>query len=157
MALTLTKIDYENLRARQKENYNFLKISALLADFGFMTMRLNDDWQGADFIAQHIDGGTFLKVQLKSRLWFKEHYRGKGLYVAFCSDREWYLYPHDELLDRVLAETGVGETVSWTERGGYSFPGLSVAMAKLLQPYKIGDGSELLMPHACPKNPPVAQ
>jgi hypothetical protein len=35
----------------------------VLADYGFLTMRLSDDWQGADFIAQHIDG-AFLKVQL---------------------------------------------------------------------------------------------
>jgi len=67
MTLKLTKVDYSKLNARQKENYNFLKVSAVLADYGFMTMRLSDDWQGAAFTAQHIDGGTFLRVQLKSR------------------------------------------------------------------------------------------
>ena len=60
MALTLNKIKYEDLNARQQENYNFLKISAVLADYGFMTLRLSSDWQGADFIAQNNDG-TFLK------------------------------------------------------------------------------------------------
>jgi hypothetical protein len=38
------KIDYKKLTARQQENYNFQKISALLADYGFSTLRLSDDW-----------------------------------------------------------------------------------------------------------------
>jgi len=101
-------------------------------------MRMSDDWQGVDFIAQHIDG-AFLKVQLKSRLSFGEKYRGKELYIAFICNGDWYLYPHDELLDQVIATTGVGATVSWEERGGYSFPGLSHQMRKLLEPYKISE------------------
>jgi len=109
MALTMNKIKYEELNARQKENYNFLKISAVLADYGFMTLRLSSDWQSADFIAQHIDG-TFLKVQLKKRLSFEKKYLGKDLYIAFCSNQEWYLYPHDEVLVRALAETKIGVT-----------------------------------------------
>jgi len=27
------------------------KVAAALADYGYNSMRLNDDWQGADFIA----------------------------------------------------------------------------------------------------------
>jgi hypothetical protein len=59
------KIIYSELNARQKESYNFQKVSAIFADYGFSTIRLSDDWQGADFIAQHIDNQVFLKVQLK--------------------------------------------------------------------------------------------
>jgi len=141
MTIQLAKIEYARLNARQKENFNFLKVSAVLADYDFMTMRLSDDWQGADFIAQHVDGGTFLKVQLKSRLAFGEKYKGKDLYVAFFHEGDWYLYPHDELLERVLADTGVGNTVSWSERGGYSFPCLSQHMRNLLEPYRICGGT----------------
>lgn len=137
MALQLTRIRYRDLNARQKENYNFLKVSAVLADFGFMTMRLTDDWQSADLIAQHIDGETFLKIQLKGRLSFNKKYCGKHLYVAFFHNGNWYLYPHDEVLAEVLEATGVGDTVSWSKRGGYSFPGLSKQMRELLEPYKI--------------------
>ena len=53
--MRLQKITYADLNSRQRENYNFQKVSALFADYGFTTMRLSDDWQGADFIAQHID------------------------------------------------------------------------------------------------------
>jgi hypothetical protein len=141
VAIQLTKIQYEQLNARQKENFNFLKVSAVLAEYGYMTMRLSDDWGGADFIAQHI-AGTFLKVQLKSRLAFREEYKHKDLYITFYERGDWYLYPHDELLTRVLAETGIGDTVSWKERGGYSFPNLSPQMRKLLEPYKICGSTE---------------
>jgi hypothetical protein len=136
----LKPIEYSELNARQKENFNFQKVSAILADYGFVTLRLSDDWRGADFIAQHVDGVTFLRVQLKSRLAFSEKYRGKGLWVAF-NDREaetWYLYPHDELLDQVLKATDIGSTISWLERGGYSFPGVSNQLLKLLSRYRIG-------------------
>ena len=138
MSLSLSRINYRELNARQKENYNFFKLAAVLAEFGFVSMRLSDDWQGADFIAPHIHENTVLKVQLKSRLTFKAKYRGKGLLIAFPEGEEWYLYPHDELLTKVLSATDIGESVSWRERGGYSFPKLSKEMQQLLEPYKIG-------------------
>ena len=48
-------------RTKQIEQLNFQKVSAILADYGFQTIRLSNDWKGADFIAQHI-GGIFLLV-----------------------------------------------------------------------------------------------
>ncbi len=137
MALKLSLIKYDKLNARQKESYNFQKVSAVLADFGFTTLRLSDDWQSADFIAQHADGETFLKVQLKGRLSFRKIYCGKNLYVAFQNDGEWYLYPHDEVLQRFLSATGIQDTASGLEHGGYSFPNLSPQAKHLLQQYKI--------------------
>jgi hypothetical protein len=137
MGLKLIRIDYEKLKSKQKENYNFQKLSAILADYGFMTMRLSDDWQGADFIAQHIDGEKFLKVQLKSRLSFYKKYRGKDIQIAFESNSNWYLFPHDELLEKVLRETNIGNTESWIIKGGYHFPSLSKKLLLLLYPYII--------------------
>jgi hypothetical protein len=137
--LSLSRITYRDLNARQKENYNFYKLAAVLAEYGFVSLRLCDDWQGADLIAQHIDGETFLKVQLKSRLTFKAKYRGKQLFIAFPEGEEWYLYPHDELLDRIFTDTDIIEdTVSWRDRGGYSIGKLSSEMRNLLECYKIG-------------------
>jgi len=52
-------VNYKDLNARQKEDHNFQKVAARLADYGFNCLRLTDDWQGADFIACHIDGETF--------------------------------------------------------------------------------------------------
>ena len=72
-------VPYAELNSRQKENYNFHKVAARMADYGFNCLRLTDDWQGADFIACHIDGETFLKVQLKGRLVIDRKYQGKVL------------------------------------------------------------------------------
>lgn len=137
MILQLTKINYTDLNARQKENYNFQKVSAVLADYGFVTLRLTDDRQGADFIAQHIDGENFLKIQLKGRLTFSKKYVGKGLFVAFYAEENWYLYPHDELLEIILTSSKIGETVSWKDEGLYTFPKLSQQLREELAIYKI--------------------
>ena len=61
-------ICYDTLNARQKELFNFQKLAATLADYGFNCIKLTDDWQGADFLAYHFKGTTTLKVQLKSRV-----------------------------------------------------------------------------------------
>src|SRR5438128_1716322 len=114
------KVPYSRLNSRQKENFNFQKVSDVLAEYGFVTMRLSDDWQGADFIAQHTDGKLFIKVQLKSRPAFAKKYLGKDLFIAYCDGQDWYLYPHDEVLERVLKVTSIGDTESWLIRGGYS-------------------------------------
>ena len=140
MSLRLSRIKYDDLNARQQENFNFLKVSAVLADYGFITMRLSDDWQGADFIAKHINGEDFIKVQLKSRLSFKKKYKGKNLYIAFPNnDKDWYLFPHDELLNKLMKTGIIRGTKSWDKDGTYHFPKLSAEQQALLKPYKIGE------------------
>jgi hypothetical protein len=133
--MQLQKIRYKNLNARQKESFNYQKISGVLAEYGFATIRLSDDWKGADFLAQHIDGRT-LRVQLKGRMSFSKKYQGKDLWVCFRDGMDWYLYPHDGFLNRVLAETTIRKTRSW-QRGPYHFPSLSKQLQKLLLPYRI--------------------
>jgi hypothetical protein len=140
--ISLRRIRYSDLDSKQRENYNFSKLSAVLADYGFVTMRLTADWQGADFIAQHVDGNTFLKVQLKGRLHFAKKYKSEDIYIAFPWDKHWYMYPHDELLEKVLATGIVGATSSWNDKGLFHFPKLSVEMLKFLEPYNIlGDAA----------------
>lgn len=135
-------IPYSTLNARQKENYNFLKLSGILADYGFITMRVSADWEGADFIAQHNDGDLFLKVQLKSRLSFNKKYEKKDLYIAFRNGSgpaaDWYLFPHDEVLHQVLDKGDIiCNTRSWQKNGGYSCGKLSRTMLDLLEIYKL--------------------
>lgn len=139
----LEKISYDKLNARQKENFNFQKVSAVLADYGYVTIRLSDDWNGADFIALHISGGV-LRVQLKGRLTFGKKYCNKDLHVAFATEGVWYLYPHDELLEKVRAVTSIETTKAWKDDGTYHFPHLSKEILKLLDPYRIvGDVAPL--------------
>src|ERR1035438_7921708 len=103
MHIKFNPYQYEELNSRQQEAYNFQKVSAVLADYGFVTIRLSSDWRGADFIAQHIDGDTFLKVQLKGRPSFDKKYRNRELFICFPHVGDWYLYPHDAVLSQVLA------------------------------------------------------
>ena len=62
IASTLKAVIYKELKPKQKELFNFQKIAATLADYGFNCIKLADDWQGADFLAYHINGITTLKV-----------------------------------------------------------------------------------------------
>lgn len=129
------KIAYRNLNARQQENYNFHKLSAVLADYGFTSLRLSDDWQGADFIAQHIDGEHFLKVQLKGRLAFCKKYLGKNLHIAFNYAGQWYLYPHDDLFMEIASISNIEKTKSWISTGEYHFPSLPANYRTILEKY----------------------
>ena len=133
------QVAYCGLNARQKENYNFQKIAARLADFGFNCLRLTDDWQGADFIACHIDGETFLKVQLKPRLAIDKKYIGKELLIAFLEDENCYIYKHDALVYLVENSDSIGvkSSISWHERGIYNWPRIPKWAVEFLSEYKI--------------------
>lgn len=111
--MKLELVSYSKLNSRQKENYNFQKVSAVLADYGFTTIRLSDDWQGADFIAHHISGDKFLKVQLKGRLTVDTKYKNKDIWICFNRKGIWYLFPHDEFLRWALDNSNIGQTKGW--------------------------------------------
>lgn len=128
----------DDLNSRQKENFNFQKVAARLADYGFNCMRLTDDWQGADFIACHIDGDTFLKVQLKGRLAIDKKYIGKNIFIAFLHGEDCFLYPHDEFLDMIIDRGALGEKSNlWHERGIRSWPNPPAWAIELLREYRI--------------------
>ena len=130
--MKLNKIKYADLNSKAKEMYNFHKVSAKLADYGYTCMWLSNDWQGADFIAVHIDGVTDLKVQLKGRLSFAKKYIGKEIYICFIdTDGEVYLYPHDEILKQIGHRISIDTTDAW------SSPRLTNENRLLLSPYKL--------------------
>ncbi len=134
------QVTYKKLNESQQEAFNFQNVSAVLADYGFSTIRLTSDWRGADFIAQHFNGKTFLKVQLKGRCCFYKKYADYDLYICFPDGDEWFLYPHDERLSTIQSETNIGNTASWKNAGGYSFPRLSKKLRMLLAPYRLVAG-----------------
>ena len=138
MAFELRRVRYQHLNARQQENFNFQKFSGVLADYGFATMRLSDDWNGADFIALHCDGQPTLRIQVKGRFGFDKKYVGKGISIAFRDEDDYFLYLHDELFDVALAETGIAKTKSWKKKNGaYHFPKLSKQHRSMLERYRI--------------------
>lgn len=126
------KINYNDLNSKAKEMYNFQKFSSVLADYGYTTMWLNNDWEGADFICVHIDGETTLKVQLKGRFSFDKKYVGKNILIAFIENDNYYIYPHDEVLE-ILNFTATDKT--WLELGKWSCPRLTKKYKQLLEEY----------------------
>lgn len=131
------KIQYDDLNAKQKENYNLLKLGSVLSDYGFDLLRLNDDWQGADCIANHIDGSTYLKIQLKGRLTIDKKYLDKDIYIAFRSVSEWYMYPHDDFVDYLHKQNIAIDSKSWVDNGHYSWPTLSNTLKAYLSKFKL--------------------
>ena len=131
------KVEYKNLNSKQKENYNFHKLAAVLADYGYSSMWLNDDWKGADFIANHINGETFLRVQLKGRLTFNKKYCEKDIHVAFRDGNDWYFYPHDELMNKLLENSFMAGSASWDDKGGYSWPSIPKKIKDIISIYKL--------------------
>ena len=115
------KINYIKLNSRQKESYNYQKVSSRLADYGFQTTKLSDDWKGADFLAQHTDGKTLLKVQLKGRFSINKKYLNKDIYICFMYNDNLYLYPHDETVDFILNNSNVAKTGSWKNKGDFTW------------------------------------
>jgi hypothetical protein len=132
------KIPYNMLNARQKEQFNFQKIAATLADYGFNCIKLSDDWQGADFLAYHVDGTTTLRVQLKSRLDIRKKYRGKNIWMAFPYNKVWYLVEHDRLVAKVRKTTDWLKSSSWLKEHGYSSKSISPKLLKSLADNKLG-------------------
>lgn len=131
------KVKYSDLNAKQKESYNFQKVSGVLADYGYTTILLADDWQGADFIAMHISGDEFLKVQLKGRLTFDKKYIGKNLHICFPENDDWYLYPHDKAIEDLKETNNFTNSSSWKDSGAYSWKITPKAILEYLDSYKL--------------------
>ncbi|MEP2981592.1 MAG: hypothetical protein ABJO86_19035 [Lentilitoribacter sp.] len=130
-------VSYKSLNSRQKENYNFQKVAGELADFGFNCIRLSDDWNGADFIACHMDGVTFLKIQLKGRLTINNKYRGRDIHIAFLHGADCYVYPHDELQDRVFELGKVKHAEGWQKTQAWDWPSPPKWAMEVLVDYKV--------------------
>ena len=117
--MDLSKVTYENLNAKQKENFNYHKVAAALADYGYDSMRLNNDWQGADFIA--VKNDEMLKVQLKGRFTINHKYKGKIYMLPLLKMDIIKLYKHDDAYQCVREHTKLTE--SWNKEigGGHSW------------------------------------
>ena len=115
--MNLKKIIYTELNSKQKENYNFHKVASALADYGYNSMRLNDDWQGADFIA--VKGDDMLKIQLKGRFTIDKKYIGKDIFISLLEEDKVKIYNHDDALKLIPENVKISK--SWSEVGSYSW------------------------------------
>jgi hypothetical protein len=131
-------IRYNSLNARQKELFNFQKLAATLADYGFNCIKLGDDWQGADLLAYHFNGTDTLKIQLKSRITIQKKYNGKDIWIAFPYKGFWYLVKHDELVIKIEKYTDWQDSESWQKMNGYSSRSINTELLNSLVENKLG-------------------
>jgi len=132
------KIHCDSLNARQKELFNFQKIAATFADYGFNCIQLADDWQGADFLAYHLDGTTTLRVQLKSRLAIQKKYLEKNIWMAFPHKGQWYLIEHDRLVSKGGKATDWLRSKSWRMDHSYTSVSINGVLLNALAENKLG-------------------
>ncbi|MDD3607970.1 MAG: hypothetical protein PHQ20_04230 [Candidatus Moranbacteria bacterium] len=127
------KVEYSSLNSKQKEIYNFQKVSAVFADYGYTTIKLSDDWMGADFIAISPNGLKHLRIQLKTRLTFDKRYQKKDLCICFydAESGNWYMYDHDEMLKKFIKK--IKNSKAWKAKGGFHYPSLSQFAVKCLE------------------------
>ena len=118
--MQLRRVEYSDLSNKQREIYNFQKAAAVLVDYGFNCIKLDDDWESADFLAYHKDGDQMIKVQLKGKgVSINKKYLDKDLYMCFELDSTRYLIPHDELISIADECTNWLNTKSWIDKGTY--------------------------------------
>jgi len=132
------RVDYKTLNSRQKEIFNFQKIAATLADYGFNCIKLADDWLGADFLAYNVRDTKTLKVQLKSRITIQKKYVGKDISMAFPHKGIWYLIAHDTLVEKIGEHTDWLKSESWQTANGYSSVAINPDLLASLDENKLG-------------------
>ena len=83
------------------------------------------------------DDMNFIKVQIKNRMWLGKIKAGKDIHIAFPCDGRYYIYPHDEIMEKILKERNVGNTISWCEDGIYNWASPPKWAQELIAPYEV--------------------
>ena len=121
-------------RAQIREVINRNTVVSLAMEKGFNAYLPVYDG-GVDFILYREEDSLTHKVQLKGRWIIDRKYIGRDICVAFPHDGEWYLVPHDVMVQQA-EEAGFTRTSSWITGGAYSCPSLSKTLAAACAPYR---------------------
>jgi len=97
---------------------------------------------GVDFVLYRESDNRLQKVQLKSRWTIDKKYIGRDIWIAFPMKGEWYLMPHDKMIELAKVE-GTTNTKSWIAGGAYSKPRPSEATIAQCAPYKFAPIAEV--------------
>lgn len=109
-------------------------LTDLLLDLGYNVYLPVLD-EGIDLIAHHEASRDTRLIQLKSRWTIAEKYRNRNIWIAFPDGRDWFLLPHDEMIEWPEV-AGYTATESWT-RGGYSTAHLSRALRQRCRSFQL--------------------
>ena len=125
------KINPNILTGKPKEVYNYAKVISILADYGYECCLLTNDWEGADFLANHKD--HTLRIQMKSCTAFAKKYMDKDLHVIFPWDNGIWLYNHDKFLEEF---PNILESKSWEKHETFSYTKTSKPLLEKLESSK---------------------
>lgn len=126
----------DRYRSQKREVVNRNTIVTLALGQGFNVFLPVYDG-GIDFIFYHEGNNDLRHVQLKSRWAVHRKYIGRGIWIAFPISGEWYLVPHDKMVNYLEAKSS-GTSVSWTKYGSYSSGKPSKATIEAFQEYRFG-------------------
>lgn len=141
--LGIKEIEYNALTSQEKELYNFNRLMAILAKYGFEGHKIINDAKGADIVAyrapRKADGSRIitLKIQLKSRFTYNKKYDHEDLYIAFPDGDDWYLIPQESIsADKSLVPKKWRDSNSW-KLGNYHVAQLPKDVKIKLERYRI--------------------
>ena len=126
---------YNDLSGKEQESFNSARLKSVMTKWGYLeAFTINGDKWGADILFYRSADGEVLKVQLKGRPVLDKHYCGKDIHIAFEDkiSSTWYVYPHDELMERVLDTGRLTGTQSWDSRGGWSWSYIPAWLDKII-------------------------
>ena len=86
------------LSARSIEKMNCLKLTTLALGEGYVAYLPVVD-EGIDLILYREKPLELRKVQLKARWTIAKKYLCRDIWIAFPEDENWYMAPHDEMLE----------------------------------------------------------
>ena len=135
-----SEIEYENLSNKEQESFNSVHLMREMSKWGYLdSTKINGDKHGADLLFYRAQDADVKKIQLKGRATFDKKYEGKNLYVAFQDKRknEWYVYPHDVIVNQAIHTSSWALSKSWKEEGGYSWNNIPAWLEDILKPWKI--------------------
>jgi len=87
----------------------------------------------------HFIEDTFLKVQLKGRITIGKKYLKKNIYICFPNNKktEWYLVPHDKLVQELEKHNMWINSSSWIKGGNYSSISISAKIQNFVNQFKL--------------------
>ena len=115
----------------REDRFNVARV--VLAANGFNCSGL----RGIRFAATHETGST-VEVELRPRTHIKSDNMYMDLFMCFPVRGEWYLLPHDRLVEIAGETTSWLETYSWRVAGEYNSENPSGLMMHRLEEYRIG-------------------
>lgn len=140
------RVSYRQLSGKEQESYNAAKLRALMAEWGYLeSFTVNGDKHGADLLFYRSSDGYILKVQLKGRPTLAKAYSDKDIYIAFQDKRtgSWYVYNHDTILEQTLALGKLAGTISWDEKGVWSWSGIPSWLNNILKSWRVPNTAQI--------------